>query len=205
MPPNEPLKIGITGNIGSGKSSVCHYLEKHGQRVLYADKIAHEVLIEKTPLLIQRWGRKILQNGNIDRAKIAEIVFADSQELDFLNSQIHPGVLQRFALETKQSDLAALCFEIPLLFEAGLEDCFDYLVLVTAPRSKVIERLKVRDPGKTQDHIQRLAVQMPDAVKAEKVDLVIHNDQSLQQLEKEAQKLIESLPKIRKKQSQDFV
>jgi dephospho-CoA kinase len=204
MPPNEALKIGITGNIGSGKSSFCHYLEELGQKVLYADAIAHEILIELSPLWAKKWGEQVLQDGKADRAKISELVFSDPQKLAFLNSQIHPRVKKRFAEEQESSAQPVLCFEIPLLFEAGWEDYFDFLVLIKAPPKLVLQRLKMRNPGQIDNLQLRLSKQIPDSKKAAWVDLVIENDQGFEQLREQAKQLIALFPKIPRAQSKAF-
>lgn len=197
MPQSRPLTIAITGNIGSGKSSFCNYLRQEGQRVLSADEIANEILIELAELWRKRWGDKVFCDGIVDRRAISDIVFQDQKELDYLNSEIHPRVMQRFTEELAKSDEDALYFEIPLLFEAHLEGYFDYLVLVTAPRSVVLKRLEQRNPGQLENLKLRLDRQMPDAQKAARVDLVIDNSYDLSHLKNEAKKLIESIPNIR--------
>ncbi|MCB5270242.1 MAG: dephospho-CoA kinase [Candidatus Cloacimonetes bacterium] len=197
MPQNKPFAIAITGNIGSGKSSFCNYLRQYGQRVLSADDVANEILFDLPELWRQRWGDRVFCDGRLDKQAISEIVFHDEKELEYLNSEIHPRVRQRFTEELIKSDEDALYFEIPLLFEAGLEAYFDYLVLVTAPRSVVLKRLEERNPGQLENLKLRLDKQLPDAEKAARVDLVIDNSQDLSQLKNEAKKLIENIPNIR--------
>lgn len=196
MPQSKPLKIAITGNIGSGKSSFCNYLRQYGQKVFDADEIANEILFSLTPLWRKRWGDKVFRDGFVDKQAISEIVFHDAEELAYLNSEIHPRVTQRFTEEFQKSDADALFFEIPLLFEARLEADFDYLVLVTAPRAVVLQRLKQRNPLEIENLILRLDKQMPDADKAARVDLVIDNSLDLSHLKNEAKKLIETLPNL---------
>lgn len=196
MPQSKPFKIAITGNIGSGKSSFCGYLKQYGQKVLSADEVANEVLLSLADLWRKRWGDKVFHEGILDKGAISDIVFHDAQELDYLNSEIHPRVMQCFAEESDKSDEAVLFFEIPLLFEADLEAHFDYLVLVTAPRSVVLKRLEQRNPGQIENLKLRLDRQIPDADKAARVDLVIDNSLDLPHLKAEAKKLIDSLPYI---------
>ncbi|MCB5252563.1 MAG: dephospho-CoA kinase [Candidatus Cloacimonadaceae bacterium] len=196
MPPSKALKIAITGNIGSGKSSFCNFLKQFGHQVLSADEIASEILLNLAELWHKRWGDKVFHDGIVDKEAIADIVFQDPRELDYLNSEIHPRVMQRFAEESDKSDEDMLFFEIPLLFEAKLESHFDYLVLVTAPREIVLKRLQQRNPGQLENLRLRLDSQIPDAEKAARVDLVIDNSQDLMHLKAEAQKLIESIPDI---------
>lgn len=196
MPQSKPFAIAITGNIGSGKSSFCTFLKEAGQTVLSADDVAKEILFSLAPLWRKRWGERVFHDAVVDRKAISEIVFHDAKELEYLNSEIHPRVMQRFTQALETSDKVLLFFEIPLLFEARLEANFDYTVLVTAPRAIVLERLETRNPGQLENLKLRLDRQMPDAEKAAKVDLVIDNSHGLPQLEHEAKKLIESIPHI---------
>ena len=196
MPQSRPFSIAITGNIGSGKSSFCNYLRQAGQKVWSADDIANEVLFALPDLWRARWGDKVFCDGMVDKQAISDIVFHDAKELEYLNSEIHPRVMQRFTEELIKSDEDVLCIEIPLLFEAHLEGHFDYLVLVTAPRSVVLKRLEERNPGQLENLKLRLDSQTPDAEKAAKVDLVIDNSQDLPHLKNEAKKLIENIPNI---------
>nr|MDK2850757.1 dephospho-CoA kinase [Candidatus Cloacimonadota bacterium] len=198
MPENSAFLVAITGNIGSGKSSFCTFLEEEGQRVIYADRVANNILMQNDTIWRARWGEQVLTNGEIDRKKIAEIVFNDSSELDYLNSIIHPQVIQSFIKSAKDEEVAMLFFEVPLLFEAGLTDLFDYLVLVTAPRDKVLKRLKARNPDQFENLKLRLDQQIPDHQKVDKVDMVINNDGELDQLKLKAKELISIISNLNK-------
>jgi len=175
-----PLLIGITGNIGSGKSSICRVIEQHGYSVIYADIIADKFLQTMTDTWVQRWGSDILSAGKADRAKIAAIVFQNPVERDFLNAQIHPQVLQEFQRIIEGSASSQLFFEIPLLFEAGFQDSFDYLILIKAEREAVLRRVKERDGADYEATLKRLAAQIPDSKKEDQVDLVIDNSGSFE-------------------------
>lgn len=196
MPPSKAFKIAITGNIGSGKSSFCSFLKHFGHKVLSADDIANEILIDLADLWHKRWGDQVFREGKLDKKAISDLVFQDNKELEYLNSEIHPRVMQHFAEKTKACTETMLFFEIPLLFEAHLEAEFDYLVLVTAPKAMVLERLEQRNPGQLENLKLRLARQIPDAEKAARVDLVIDNSHDLSHLKNEAKRLIESIPNI---------
>ncbi len=186
---SRPLLIGITGNIGSGKSSFCAYLEALGYRLLYADRLAQSHLYDLKDLWVQRWGKRILEGDQLNRAAIAEIVFDNPDERQWLNSQLHPLVLQDFQHEVEHSKEQYLFFEIPLLFEAGLEQCFDYLVLVCATQEAVLQRIMERDKSSEADILKRLRTQMPDSEKAARVDLIIDNSFSVDELYRHARYL----------------
>lgn len=200
-----PLLIGITGNIGSGKSTFCNLLALQGLSVYYADTIANQRLEDPAIIkaLIQRFSLTIVDNEQstvfIDRRKLAEIVFSQPQELEYLNSLLHPKVLHDFQEIVDNSSELVLCFEVPLLFEAGLQHCFDYLVLVYAPEKVRLQRLQDRgeQPAKS---IQRMRNQLDDLFKREQVDCIVDNNGSPNQLELAANALITSLPKLAKRE-----
>jgi len=193
MPANNIFKVAITGNIGSGKSSFCQYLQELREEVISADEVANEILMEEKLRWAARWGSRAFSGGQIDRRKIAEIVFEDQRELRFLNSILHPQVMLRFSRLALQSTRKLLFFEIPLLFEAKLESHFDYLVLVTAKKSLVLQRLNKRNPGQMKNLRLRLARQIPDSDKSARVDHVIYNNKDLAALKLQAIALLHSL------------
>jgi dephospho-CoA kinase len=193
MPENRAFLVAITGNIGSGKSSFCAYLEDLGQKVIYADLVAKDILMQSATIWRERWAEGAFTNGEIDTKKISDIVFNDPDELDFLNSVIHPKVVRSFLQSAKEEVADLLFFEIPLLFEAGLHDMFDYLVLVMSPREDVLKRLEARNPDQYENQKLRLDQQIPDVQKAEKVDLVICNDSDLDALKEKARELLSRL------------
>ncbi|HPC50269.1 MAG TPA: dephospho-CoA kinase, partial [Candidatus Cloacimonas acidaminovorans] len=149
----KPLLIGITGNIGSGKSAFCNFLAANGLKVISADVVANQHLEDPAikEALIKRYSTAILSPSNEDNGKgiinrkiLADVVFSSEQETQYLNSLIHPLVLQDFQKIVEQSNEEALCFEVPLLFEANLQDCFDYIVLISASLETRLMRLEKR-------------------------------------------------------------
>lgn len=190
MRENSTLTIAITGNIGSGKSTFCGYLQELGETVHYADRIAHELTPSIKDLLIARWGRDIWLNDSPDRKKIASIVFDSAHELQFLNSALHSLVVKRIQELIHTAKQERVFFEIPLLFEAGIEDLFDRTVLVSSSRELTLERLKLRNRDSYENQIKRLDAQIPDSKKAEMVDYLIINDGNLEALRLAAQNLL---------------
>ena len=200
------LLIGITGNIGSGKSAFCRFLELRAQRVIFADEVAQRQL-DKADLLEQiskRWGADFISEGRANRKKIAATVFANPEELAFLNSLVHPKTLEEFQTIVRQSPGEPLFFEVPLLFEARLEPCFDHLVIITAPREIRLQRVLQRSSDKPEEILARMDAQMDDAKKIPLCDLVVQNSGSLEELRQAADALILSLPTIKAREKRPF-
>jgi len=209
----KPLLIGITGNIGSGKSAFCNFLAANGLKVISADVVANQHLEDPAikEALIKRYSTAILSPSNEDNGKgiinrkiLADIVFGSEEETQYLNSLIHPLVLQDFQRIVEQSNEEALCFEVPLLFEANLQDCFDYIILISASLETRLKRLEKRGEDRTKAQ-QRMLYQMPDTKKRHLVDLVIENDGDLVSLQKAAAALIEKIPYLQYKKVRSFV
>ncbi len=209
----KPLLIGITGNIGSGKSAFCNFLAANGLKVISADAVANQHLEDPAikEALIKRYSTAILSPSNEDNGKgiinrkiLADIVFGSEEETQYLNSLIHPLVLQDFQRIVEQSNEEALCFEVPLLFEANLQDCFDYIVLISASLETRLMRLEKRGEDRTKAQ-QRMLHQIPDTEKRFLVDLVIENDGDLLNLQKSAVSFIEKIPYLPHKKVRPFV
>jgi len=208
-----PLLIGITGNIGSGKSAYCNFLAANGLKVISADAVANQHLEDPAikEALIKRYSTAILSPSNEDNGKgiinrkiLADIVFGSEKETQYLNSLIHPLVLQDFQRIVEQSNEEALCFEVPLLFEANLQDCFDYIVLISASLETRLMRLEKRGEDRTKAQ-QRMLHQMTDTEKRFLVNLVIENDGDLLSLQKSAVSFIEKIPYLPHKKVRPFV
>ncbi|NLM89993.1 MAG: dephospho-CoA kinase [Candidatus Cloacimonetes bacterium] len=209
----KPLLIGITGNIGSGKSAFCNFLAANGLKVISADVVANQHLEDPAikEALIKRYSTAILSPSNEDNGKgiinrkiLADIVFGSEEETQYLNSLIHPLVLQDFQRIVEQSNEEALCFEVPLLFEANLQDCFDYIVLISASLETRLMRLEKRGEDRTKAQ-QRMLHQMTDTEKRFLVNLVIENDGDLLSLQKSAVSFIEKIPYLPHKKVRPFV
>ena len=157
-----PLIIGITGNIGSGKSSFCAFLEQAGLAVYYADLLAKAVLRDPEVLskLAARWGNEISEDGKPRSEVIAAKVFGKPEELAFLNSLVHPGTLKQMQQLVDQSTLCRL-FGVPLcLRQAGR--LFWLSRLITAWRTEDEARIIDRDKATRQQIGQRAAARLPD-------------------------------------------
>jgi dephospho-CoA kinase len=194
------IRIGLTGNIASGKSAVAKMLGDRGATNIDADVLAREAVRPETQALkdiVKRWGKDILKkDGSLDRTALRQIVFADQSELDALNRIVHPGVTRlrdrEIARARERGDQIVVCV-IPLLFERNLVDEFDAIVLVDAPRPLRLERLVATRGLEETDAMNMIAAQMPAELKRARADYCIDNDGSLDKLERDVDALWSSL------------
>lgn len=184
------LLIGLTGNIGSGKSTVAQLLSERGATIIDADVLARRAVELGSPAykaIVERWGTSILApDGSIDRTALRRIVFTDTAELEQLNALVHPEVERMRAGLVEQArhrgDRLVVC-DIPLLFERHMTDSFDRIVLVDAPRPVRLERL-VRERGlRETEAMDMIVAQMPAELKRARANHVIDNDATLTQLD----------------------
>jgi dephospho-CoA kinase len=184
------LLVGLTGGIGTGKSTVARMLEKRGAVVFDADVLARQAVAPGTPgfdQVVERFGPNVLApGGGLDREALASIVFSDPAARRDLEGIVHPEVRRMFAEgceEYRDSDRVVV-FSAPLLVETGMHTAFDLLIVVSAPVATQIERL-MRDRGMAERDIQaRIAVQLPLEAKAEVADILVDNEGTLEDLER---------------------
>ena len=185
------LLVGLTGNIGSGKSTVAQLLSERGATIIDADVLSRRAVEVGTAAhraIAERWGTSILApNGSIDRGELRRIVFSDQAQLEQLNAIVHPEVERmRAALVDDargRGDRLVVC-DIPLLFERRMTDDFDRIVLVDAPREVRLERLvRERGLGETQA-MEMIVAQMPAELKRARADHIIDNDGTLTELDR---------------------
>jgi len=178
-------RIGLTGGIASGKSTVGHWLEARGLPLLDADRFAREALAAGSAgarAVLQRYGAAVQATGSdpaeaqLDRSALGRIVFHDPSERLWLEQLVHPLVRQRFDEELQQRTAApALVLMIPLLFEAGLEGLCSEIWLVDCDPATQLQRLMTRDQLNEADARARLGAQWPLERKRPLADLVIDN------------------------------
>jgi len=175
------LKIAITGNIGSGKTTVAHFFKMLGVPVFSADMTGHKALLRPEVMTALRsvFGNAVFdETGTPNRKKIGEIVFSDSDKLQQLNQIVHPVVkeetMQWFEQQAPQTPYV-LC-EAAVLFEAGFELFFDKIITVSAPEALRIKRIEARDGIPKQAILQRMKAQMDENIKISKSDYCIIND-----------------------------
>ncbi len=180
--------IGLTGGIGSGKSTVAEFLAELGAVVLDADKIGHEILATDAEVrqeIVDNFGRQVLdREGNISRKKLADIVFKDRESLIKLNLITHPPIYRRLQsiLEAyQQQGIEVVVIDAPLLIEAGWATRVDETWVTIAPKEVIVERLEKRGL-KREDILSRISMQIlpEDRMKAAKI--VINTNVSLEDL-----------------------
>jgi dephospho-CoA kinase len=189
-----PLTIGLTGGIAAGKSTALAAFERLGAATISSDAVVHE-LLDSEPLLgriVEHWGAEVAPGGKVDRGRVGEIVFADPEQLAWLESQIHPLVGERIGafLSSLPPSTEVAVVEVPLLFESGMEGVFDTTVAVVASDEVRRERAEERGHSLVDE---REARQLDQGEKAERAEHVIHNDGSPEDLERALSGLIDSL------------
>jgi dephospho-CoA kinase len=173
------LKIGLTGGIGSGKTTVAQIFEVLAIPVYYADQAARDLMNHDPDLkkqIIYRFGEAVYKEGKIDRSYLGGVVFADAEKLALLNDLVHPVTLRHAAAWMNQQQTAYAIKEAALIFEAGLEKFFDYIIGVTAPASIRLERVIVRDKASAENVLRRMRTQMDEKEKISRCDFVIQNN-----------------------------
>lgn len=174
--------IAITGNIGSGKSTVVSMLENRGYKTVSADKCTVGAYEIAKGQLCEAFGNEILETGEINRKKLGSIAFASEQNLAKLNSIMHPVIFQMI-FESCKGEKVCFC-EVPLLFESGMQNYFHSVWIVTASTQNKIARAAARDSVSKEEIEKRLAFQKNNAEKTEKVHIIIENNGDIANLER---------------------
>ncbi|MCX7011629.1 MAG: dephospho-CoA kinase [Candidatus Sumerlaeota bacterium] len=194
------ITLGLTGTLGSGKTSAARMMAEMGARVVDADQLAREALEPGRPAYeetVAAFGRGILApDGRIDRKALGRIVFADPEKRRRLEAIVHPKVRaeeRRLAAEAGENDIVV--FDVPLLFETGFDRECDRTCLVLIDEEKRIERL-TKHGWKKEDIEARLRAQLPQAEKARRADFVIDNSGGLEAMRREAARILKELKSL---------
>lgn len=180
-----PIAVAITGGIGAGKSEALFAFQEHGAATVSSDEIVHHLLDSDDDVraaMVAELGEGILDDaGRIDRARVADIVFAETTKLEFLEALLHPLVVAEYLRWREQLGALpqppAVCVtEVPLLYETGGDERFDKVVVITAPAKLREQRRRVR----RDDRDERL---LPDAEKVKRADYSYVNIGSLEDLD----------------------
>jgi dephospho-CoA kinase len=173
-------RLGVTGGIGSGKSTATAFLADLGAAVVSADELVHHLLAEQAIIsrVERHFGGDVVEDEQIDRPALAQVVFNDAGELVWLESLLHPHVKRLIdswarEQEARRPRPPLLAAEVPLLFETDMADVFDYILLVTAPEGARRKRLSAKVTA--SEFARRAARQLPEADKAGRSDFVVEN------------------------------
>lgn len=184
-------KIGITGGIGSGKTEACKILERLGEKVLYADQIAKD-LTDNNEKVINKikkvFGSEFYgKDGKLNRKKLANFVFNNPSKLNTLNSIVHPEVFR--VIDEKIRDFAnqkikQVYIEAALIFESGMDENLDLVIVIDADLPIRLERVQKRDKMDKDDFMRRNDSQIPSEEKVKLADFTIKNNGSIEELER---------------------
>jgi dephospho-CoA kinase len=192
---------GLTGGIATGKSTVAAIFEKAGARLIDADRIAREAVRKDSPAyreIVAHFGAEVLQeNGELDRKRLASMIFGDPAEQRALERIVHPRVKEEIdrGIEwvRQQAPDALLIVDIPLLFEAGMQHGLDAVIVVYAPENLQIERLMARDGLTRPEAVARIRAQMPIESKRALATYLIDNSGSMESTRAETLKVYRQL------------
>lgn len=186
------LWVGITGSIGSGKSTFAQGLRARGYAVIDADEVSHRLLLKNNTAykkVVQDFGLGILNDvQEIDRKKLGALVFRNKKLLSQLESILHPLIREEVAQKKAQWEREGKTiafYDVPLLFEKNMESLFDEIVLVYAPEALVKERVQKRSGLTVEEVHQRLLAQIPIEQKKKRAHYVVDNSQGLEHLNAE--------------------
>jgi dephospho-CoA kinase len=182
----KPLRIGITGGIGSGKTLACSYFEKEGYKVIYADDIAKRLYKNNTDLkknLVRAFGKGILdESGNISRANARKIIFSTKKNIQRVNSIVHPFVIKEIDRIISALKDKVVLIETAIMFESGYYNRNDYNVLIYANKSIRAKRVRQRDNVSLASVKKLMTLQMDENEKVMLADFIIKNNGSVKEL-----------------------
>ncbi len=200
MNPSPLQTLGVTGGIGSGKSTVCRLLEALGARVFYADEVAKRLMAEDPALrqaIREAFGPESYgPDGRLNRAYLAKRVFHDPEALRQLNALVHPRVLAAFEQAREQAtrdQVPLLVLEAALLFESGADRLVDHVLVVEAPEAERIRRVTERDGISPEQVRARMQHQLSPEELRRRADFVIENTGSLETLRQQVENLYRQL------------
>ncbi len=190
------LTLGVTGGLGSGKSTACHFFEQLGAEIFDADKEAKKILFsddEVREKLVCQFGSAILKNQEINKTALSEIVFQNQENQQFLNKTLHPLVTERFLHKKPAVTKDLYIMDAALLFEAKLQQHFDKTLLIYADRDIRIKRALQRGNLAKEQIIDRMNLQMSEENKKSLADIVVTNNGSIGELKKKITVLYKNL------------
>ncbi|MFD3272761.1 dephospho-CoA kinase [Paenibacillus dendritiformis] len=182
------MNIGLTGGIASGKSTVSRLLVERGALLVDADRIAREIVLPGSPALDQiadQFGADmLLPDGSLDRKRLGNVVFSDAAARKALEEITHPAIRQEMMTQMRRLEeehpQSLVVVDVPLLYESGLTDRFEEIVVVYVPQAIQLERLMRRDGLSEAEASERLLSQWDIEMKRERADYVIDNSNGIE-------------------------
>lgn len=175
------MKLGITGGIGSGKTSVCRVFEVLGIPVFFADPEANKIMNYDERIMYELnklAGEDLYTQGSLDRKKLASLIFNDSALLKTVNSLVHPIVFDNFRKWTEKQDAPYVIMEAAILFESGASELVDRIATVIAPVEERIKRVAQRNTLTKEQVLERINNQIDDSARIRRSDYVISNSEN---------------------------
>lgn len=186
--------IGITGGIGAGKTTVCDEMKRCGAEIIDADKIARQIVQKDMPALKEienEFGKDVLTpGGELNRKKLADIVFSDEEKLKVLNCITHKYILAEMKLRVKNSVSEVVVLDVPLLFQCDFPIKCDLTVAVVADKETRVQRIMKRDGVKRSEAESRMSKQLTDEEYSDFADICFENDGNIERVREFARKII---------------
>lgn len=194
------MNLGLTGGIASGKTTVLKMFKELGCKTLDCDKIAREAVLPRTPGLkeiVKIFGKKILKkNGSLNRSKLGRLIFKNPKKRKLLEKIIHPKVIQMLQKKIPARSSRPLVIEIPLLFEANLQNLIDKTIVVWAPKKLQVQRLIQRSGINQMEANLRILSQWPLSKKKELSDFLIDNSGTILNTKKQVKKCLTKISQL---------
>jgi dephospho-CoA kinase len=199
-----PILVGVTGGLGSGKSTVCRFLSEMGCALFEADLVAKELQLHDPEVIdgvralfgAEVYRRDLSGQLCLDRKAVASVVFSNPEKLEAINSLIHPRVYREFrkaVLDAENQGMKILVKEAAILFESGGNRDLDVVVVVVADLEQRIQRAQEKGMGSREEIMRRIAMQWPQEKLVEKADYVLLNNGTSEELKKETELLYQWL------------
>lgn len=191
------MLIGLTGGIGSGKSTVANIFSQYGFPIIDSDKIARDVVEpseEAWQKIVQHFGKKILNTDNtINRKELGEIIFRDHEKREKLNQITHPIIISRILAEAKalQKNHKHIIVEVPLLYESNSTNLFDLIIVVYVNKNIQLQRVIERDRIEQDLALAKIDAQLSLEIKKDKADFVVYNDDGLEKTKQQVEAIVE--------------
>jgi dephospho-CoA kinase len=186
-----PLKVGLTGNIGSGKSTAARLFSELGVPTFDADKVGHELLEQDDNIrqkVVGIFGGGIMANGVISRERLGKLVFSNDEKRKKLEGILHPAIISAIILRLSREVAGGYAvIEVPLLYEAELSGYFDYVILVKSAKKNALDRAAAKLGLSKNDVLKRMNAQIPQSEKEKIADFSISNDGTPEDLRKKVE------------------